>query len=80
MALAKGESRVLAGEPTLHTRTAIAVAELLLPGAQFSVTQQGGGDLWLIACEGAGWQQQGVGETVPQVAGGTGVSCSSQAI
>jgi len=40
MALAAGSSKVLTGELTLHTRTAIHVAELLLPGrVNFTVKQ-----------------------------------------
>ena len=57
-------------EPTLHTRTAIAIAETLLPDAKFTVTvlQQGGRQLqqqfqapplWLIHCQGAGVVRQG---------------------
>lgn len=56
----QGRSRVLTGEPTLHTRTACMVAEALT-GARFSVApapaapgqaqRQG---VWLVECEGAG--------------------------
>ena len=57
MALAKGTSTMLTGEPTLHTRTAIAVAEQLTP-ARFKLGQlpagAPGAGLWRIACEGAG--------------------------
>ncbi|PNG99891.1 RNA 3'-terminal phosphate cyclase [Tetrabaena socialis] len=35
MALAAGVSRVRCTEPTLHTRTAMVVAETLLPGVKF---------------------------------------------
>ncbi|EFJ50490.1 hypothetical protein VOLCADRAFT_80268 [Volvox carteri f. nagariensis] len=35
MALASGTSRVRCSEPTLHTRTAMVVAEQLLPGVKF---------------------------------------------
>lgn len=42
MALAQGESRMLCAEPTLHTRTAMCVAEALLPGVSFRVRPLGG--------------------------------------
>lgn len=38
MALASGTSRMVAAQPTLHTRTAMVVAEALLPGVKFTVT------------------------------------------
>lgn len=38
MALAKGRSSVLCAELTMHTRTAISIAEQLLPGVQFSIS------------------------------------------
>lgn len=38
MALARGASSMLITEPTLHTRTAMVVAEALLPGARFTIT------------------------------------------
>ncbi|EFN53149.1 hypothetical protein CHLNCDRAFT_136921 [Chlorella variabilis] len=62
MALAKGRSRLLTGEPTLHTRTACMVAAQLT-GARFSISKApqkqqqqryGGAELWLVECEGAG--------------------------
>jgi hypothetical protein len=46
-----GRSEVSCSEPTLHTRTAIVVAEALT-GARFAVSQQEG-PRWLITCEGA---------------------------
>eukprot|EP00887_Chlorella_sp_A99_P006731 scaffold3.g6731.t1 len=52
-ALAEGESRLLTGELSLHTRTAIAVAQQLLPAAKFSVERRQDG-LWTVACRGAG--------------------------
>jgi RNA 3'-terminal phosphate cyclase (ATP) len=52
MALAGGESKVVAGEPTLHTRTAVAVAEALT-AARFTLAARGDGT-WLIGCTGAG--------------------------
>jgi hypothetical protein len=40
MALASGSSKIVAEDLTLHTKTAIRVAELLLPGrVTFTVTQ-----------------------------------------
>lgn len=66
MALARGTSRFTCAEPTLHTRTAIAVASQLLPAARFSVSRlpRGGGgggaegeappQLYLVECIGAG--------------------------
>jgi RNA 3'-terminal phosphate cyclase (ATP) len=51
MALARGTSRMLCGAPTLHTRTAIAVAQQLT-GAEFHV-QERGNNLWLLVCAGA---------------------------
>lgn len=64
MALAQGASSMLTGEPTLHTRTAIAVAEQLTE-AKFEVAPRlpqapGGGGLWRITCQGAGL---GAGQT-----------------
>ena len=54
MALGSGTSRVLCGEPTLHTRTAIAVAEQL-SAARFTLSRQEGlGSTWLLECTGAG--------------------------
>lgn len=68
MALADGASAMLTGEPTLHTRTAIAVAEQLTP-ARFRVLQlpQGapGAGLWRIECQGAG-QRAGGGAAAEQ--------------
>lgn len=52
LALASGTSRVLCGEPTLHTRTAIAVAEQL-SAARFTLSRQEGAT-WLVECIGAG--------------------------
>ena len=51
MALAKGTSRMLSQQPTLHTRTAMVVAEQLT-SAKFTVTQQNP-SLWLVECTGA---------------------------
>lgn len=54
MALAHGGSTIACGEPTLHTRTAMAVAEQLTP-ARFTVHPGDGnaGQPWLIECVGA---------------------------
>lgn len=57
MALAKGKSCMLTREPTLHTRTAVAVAEMLTT-ARFKLTPQSGG-LWHVTCQGAGWPAPG---------------------
>ncbi|GBF96202.1 hypothetical protein Rsub_08747 [Raphidocelis subcapitata] len=69
MALARGTSHMLCGEPTLHARTAMVVAEAMLPGVKFSVSPVaahgggggggGGGEgaseaLYLVECRGAG--------------------------
>jgi RNA 3'-terminal phosphate cyclase (ATP) len=61
MALAEGESEILTMEPTLHTRTAIAVAEALT-AAQFEVKKAvGAGEgLWTITCRGAGLRAGGI--------------------
>jgi RNA 3'-terminal phosphate cyclase (ATP) len=60
MALAAGSSSMLCNEPTLHTRTAIAVVQQLLPHAQFSISTQparaDGKQLYMIQCQGAGLQ------------------------
>ena len=58
MALANGQSEILTSAPTLHTRTAMAVAEMLLPHAEFTVVAPGelgkGKGPWRIVCQGAG--------------------------
>uniref|UniRef100_A0A383VKH4 Uncharacterized protein n=1 Tax=Tetradesmus obliquus TaxID=3088 RepID=A0A383VKH4_TETOB len=60
MALAGGSSSMLCSEPTLHTRTAIAVVQQLLPQVQFSISKQAAGtcgkQLYIIRCQGAGWK------------------------
>ena len=54
MALAQGTSRVSCGEPTLHTRTAMTVAEMLT-AAKFTVKPpKGEMQHWLLECTGAG--------------------------
>lgn len=65
MALAAGRSEVVAAEPTLHTRTAVAVAQALT-GARFEMGPVGSGGgpggaapLWRVVCCGAGVQRAG---------------------
>lgn len=53
MALAKGKSRVKVGPITLHTKTAIHIAELLTK-ATFNIVQKE--DYNIIECDGIGWQ------------------------
>jgi len=54
MALARGESRLLCGPITLHTETAIHIAETLT-GARFRVCPSPGTqNTWLISCTGIG--------------------------
>lgn len=63
MALAKGTSRYLSSEPTLHTRTAMVLAESLT-GAKFTVKPPNArsestgeavsNSCWLVECTGAG--------------------------
>ena len=50
----QGRSRVLTGEPTLHTRTACMVAEALT-AARFSISpaEGRGPGLWMLECRGA---------------------------
>ena len=51
MGLAKGDSRILCRTPSLHTQTAIAVAQQLT-GAQYDI-KKCGHDLYMIVCGGA---------------------------
>jgi RNA 3'-terminal phosphate cyclase (ATP) len=56
MALAQGTSYMACGEPTLHTRTAMVLAEKLT-AAKFTISKPVGrreADCWMISCEGAG--------------------------
>ncbi|KXS09839.1 RNA 3'-terminal phosphate cyclase [Gonapodya prolifera JEL478] len=54
MALAKGESRMRCGELTLHTQTGIYVAERMLPGVTFTVTEvDGRRGVWDVWCSGS---------------------------
>ena len=79
MALASGKSRLVCSEPSLHTRTAMMVAELLLPSARFSVRRlapgmAGGGRAGRGAGPepeaGAGRMRAGAGAGPEQEAGG----------
>eukprot|EP00798_Chlamydomonas_sp_ICE-L_P021251 gene21248-28167_t len=55
MALASGESSIVCSEPSLHTRTAIEIAQALLPQCKFDISLLGKDQpLWLITCKGAG--------------------------
>ena len=61
MALACGTSRMVCAEPTLHTRTAMVVAETLVPGVKFTVTRIASGTsggscepLYMVECCGGG--------------------------
>ncbi|GMH39420.1 hypothetical protein BSKO_07318 [Bryopsis sp. KO-2023] len=54
MALAQGTSRYSSREPTLHTRTAMVLSEMLT-GAKFTVTKPREGEgCWLVECTGSG--------------------------
>ncbi len=55
MALADGESSMTCGEPTLHTRTAMVIAEQLT-SAKFTVRRPAprSQEPWTISCKGAG--------------------------
>lgn len=58
MALAAGSSSMLCNEPTLHTRTAMAVVQQLLPQVHFKVSMlppaaAGVPPLYQIKCSGA---------------------------
>lgn len=56
MALAKGDSKMLCTEPTLHTRTAMVVAEQLT-AAKFEVHKPAGkNECWQVHCKGAAIQ------------------------
>merc|ERR1711920_254189 len=50
--LARGTSRLLAAEPSLHAQTALHIAKMLVPGVRISESLQGG--LTLIEIEGVG--------------------------
>ncbi|KAG8189585.1 hypothetical protein JTE90_023654 [Oedothorax gibbosus] len=56
MALAKGKSRVRVGAPTLHTKTAIKVAEMMT-NAKFTISQDETNDSWVIECDGIGLER-----------------------
>jgi RNA 3'-terminal phosphate cyclase (ATP) len=51
MALAKGTSRILTGCLTLHTQTAIDVAQQLVPSVKFDVQRVAGGKTTKIASD-----------------------------
>ncbi|GFR48196.1 hypothetical protein Agub_g10013, partial [Astrephomene gubernaculifera] len=53
MALAAGVSRMRCSEPTLHTRTAMVVAEALLPGVKFVLRRPTGHPAASTAAAGA---------------------------
>ncbi|GFS38177.1 RNA 3'-terminal phosphate cyclase [Nephila pilipes] len=55
MALAKGKSRVRIGPPTLHTKTAIWVAELMTK-AKFTLIEDG--KTVIMECEGIGFERR----------------------
>ncbi|XP_070563804.1 RNA 3'-terminal phosphate cyclase-like isoform X2 [Ptychodera flava] len=57
MALANGKSQVLSGPITLHTETAITVAEMLTQ-ARFTITPVTGTDKNMIECHGIGLTNQ----------------------
>lgn len=69
MALAKGTPRMLCSSPTLHMRTAMVIAEQMLPGVKFRLTRMQGG---------SGAARVGTGSTsgglsvVPHQVGATG--------
>ncbi|XP_055924183.1 RNA 3'-terminal phosphate cyclase-like [Argiope bruennichi] len=56
MALAKGKSRVRIGPPTLHTKTAIFVAELMTE-AKFNLIGDETQEATILECEGIGFQR-----------------------
>ncbi|GIZ02487.1 RNA 3'-terminal phosphate cyclase [Caerostris extrusa] len=55
MALAKGKSRICIGSPTLHTKTAIYIAELMTE-AKFTLIENGTEPI-ILECEGFGFQR-----------------------
>lgn len=55
MALAAGESEVMVREPTLHTRTAIEVAQQLTQARFTCEKPTGDGGLRTLRCKGAGF-------------------------
>jgi len=59
MALAEGKSQMTCGLPSLHTRTAMVVAEKLLPGARFAVKSPREGEKFhTITCQGVGMKRR----------------------
>ena len=63
MALAQGESEVVGRVPSLHTHTAVAVAEQLTD-CKFEITRctDDGDELWKVKCRGAGIVVGGSGD------------------
>ncbi|XP_077981104.1 RNA 3'-terminal phosphate cyclase-like [Glandiceps talaboti] len=59
MALANGKSQVMSGPITLHTETAISVAEMLTQ-AKFTITPVSGTEKNMIECQGIGLTNQKV--------------------
>ncbi|KAG2432756.1 hypothetical protein HYH02_012889 [Chlamydomonas schloesseri] len=59
MALGGGVSRMVCAEPTLHTRTAMVVAEQLLPGVKFTLTRPAGAVAGAVAGEAAAVEVEG---------------------
>ncbi|KFM80604.1 RNA 3'-terminal phosphate cyclase, partial [Stegodyphus mimosarum] len=56
MALAKGQSKVVIGKPTLHTETAIYIAELMTE-AKFNIHQDETGQYSIMECTGIGLER-----------------------
>ena len=54
MALAPGESRLVTGPLTLHTETAIHIAQTLT-GARFRIDNCDNNKAWMISCQGIGY-------------------------
>ena len=75
MGLASGESRMLCGELTLHTRTAIEIVGKLLPDARFqtSTVVRDGRQLYLVCCEGAGVRGRATSAVASEGAGSAGI-------
>ncbi|PNW88984.1 hypothetical protein CHLRE_01g053288v5 [Chlamydomonas reinhardtii] len=77
MALGSGVSRLVCAEPTLHTRTAMVVAEQLLPGVKFTLTRPAGaagtsGEEGRRGTSGAEEEEKGRGKKQEGGGGGAG--------